>query len=496
MASIASARSDPPRRWSQPALAALAIALVGVFHFSTIRAGHAWGDDFAQYIMHAKNIATGQPYSPTGYLVNPAYEALGPVAYPPVTGLILAPIYARSGLDLRPMKVAMVALLLVALTGVYFLFRSQLSAVLMALLILAIGFNPFVSELKDNVTSDMPFFAICALALATSQWVMRPGRSRRASLGLGALLGLGLYLATGTRSAGIALVAAVPLFALLTRRREAMVAAGVAAIVAGTLMAVQRVLLPFEGAYLTWFRETFTWTAPIAYARAYAGELRVLVSNGYSEPASTLVFFLLLGLGVIGAASSLRRGVGLADVFVVVYGGLILLFEATLRYAWPIVPILFFHAVSGLGAVRDWMPGRWTWAPVTLVATILAASYAGAYSRRSFGPIEDGATQPAFMELSAFIRANTAPGDRFIFRKPRALALYAERSTTPYEPDTDAARLATLAQTAGASYFVAADLDDTQFASERTAIAPIIAAHPERFARVYGNARFTLYRLQ
>jgi hypothetical protein len=100
------------------------------------------------------------------------------------------------------------------------------------------------------------------------------------------------------------------------------------------------------------------------------------------------------------------------------------------------------------------------------------------------------------MELAAFIRTNTRPDDRFIFRKPRALALFAERSTTPYEPATDAASLAALAKAVGASYLVAANLEDEQFASERTVIAPILAAHPERFERVYGNARFTLYRLQ
>jgi hypothetical protein len=495
MASTHSAPSAQPR-WSRPATAAIAIALVGLFHLSTIRDGQGWGDDFAQYIMHAKNIATGQPYSPTGYLVNPAYEALGPVAYPPVTGFILAPAYARSGLDFRPMKVEMVALLLVALAAIYLLFRSGLPPPLMALLLLAIGFNPFISELKDNITSDMAFLAICTLGLAASEWVMRPGRSRQASLTLGVLLGLGLYLATGTRSAGIALVAAVPVYALITRRREAIVAAGAAVAVAGALMAVQRVLLPFEGAYWSWFQETFSWTAPIAYARAYAGELRSLVANGYNAPASTLVFFLLLGLGVVGAASSLRRGIGIADVFLVLYGGMILLFEATLRYALPIVPILLFYAIYGVSTIRAWLPRSLAWAPAVLVATVLAASYAGKYTRMGFGTLEDGATQPAFMELAAFIRTNTRPDDRFIFRKPRALALFAERSTTPYEPATDAASLAALAKAVGASYLVAANLEDEQFASERTVIAPILAAHPERFERVYGNARFTLYRLQ
>jgi hypothetical protein len=73
--------------------------------------------------------------------------------------------------------------------------------------------------------------------------------------------------------------------------------------------------------------------------------------------------------------------------------------------------------------------------------------------------------------------------------------LFAERPTTPYEPETTAATLAALTRTVGASYLVNANLEDEQFASDRTTIARLIAEHPERFTRIFGNARFTLYRL-
>ena len=51
-------------------------------------------------------------------------------------------------------------------------------------------------------------------------------------------------------------------------------------------------------------------------------------------------------------------------------------------------------------------------------------------------------------------------------------------------------------KTVGASYLVAANLDDPEFKIERTTVAPVIAAHPERFEKIFANARFTLYRLR
>lgn len=59
----------------------------------TIRPGQPWGDDFAMYILHAKNIASGKAYTDTGYIPNPGYAVLGPAAYPPLFPLVLSPVY-------------------------------------------------------------------------------------------------------------------------------------------------------------------------------------------------------------------------------------------------------------------------------------------------------------------------------------------------------------------------------------------------------------------
>src|ERR1043166_7636509 len=82
--------------------------VVGVFYLATIRAGHHWGDDFAQYIQQARNIAAGEPNASTGYIYNPHNPVVGPRAYPPGFPLLLAPVVKIFGLDFRPMKVLVI----------------------------------------------------------------------------------------------------------------------------------------------------------------------------------------------------------------------------------------------------------------------------------------------------------------------------------------------------------------------------------------------------
>src|SRR5690242_20031072 len=68
------------------------VTLVMVFQIATIRAGHSWGDDFAQYIQQARNWADGRPFAATGYIHNPDFPAIGPVMYPPLFPMLLAPV--------------------------------------------------------------------------------------------------------------------------------------------------------------------------------------------------------------------------------------------------------------------------------------------------------------------------------------------------------------------------------------------------------------------
>jgi len=64
------------------------IAVVAAVHVAVLRSGHDWGDDFAMYCLHARNLAEGRAYAATGYIYNPSYPQVGPPTYPPIAPLL------------------------------------------------------------------------------------------------------------------------------------------------------------------------------------------------------------------------------------------------------------------------------------------------------------------------------------------------------------------------------------------------------------------------
>jgi hypothetical protein len=53
---------------------------VAIFYLLNLHNGHDWGGEFSMYIHHAQNLASGIPYSQTGYLYNPDTASYGPLA--------------------------------------------------------------------------------------------------------------------------------------------------------------------------------------------------------------------------------------------------------------------------------------------------------------------------------------------------------------------------------------------------------------------------------
>src|SRR5262245_23877625 len=92
-----------PRR-QERLLAAALIAFIIAVQWWALPKGHDWGDDFAMYVSHARNLVEGRDYSDTGYIFNPHYSHVGPRNYPPVTPLLLTLPYAAFGPDLYVMK--------------------------------------------------------------------------------------------------------------------------------------------------------------------------------------------------------------------------------------------------------------------------------------------------------------------------------------------------------------------------------------------------------
>ncbi len=118
------------------------IILVGAFFLMTIRPGQPWGDDFAQYLNHAQNIANFRPYAATGYIYNPKNAVVGPRAYPPLFPAVLAAVTGVWGFNLTAYKCLGVILFLVTMWISDRLFARDMDSRDCWIVLLVFGLSP------------------------------------------------------------------------------------------------------------------------------------------------------------------------------------------------------------------------------------------------------------------------------------------------------------------------------------------------------------------
>ena len=138
-------------------------------------------------------------------------------------------------------------------------------------------------------------------------------------------------------------------------------------------------------------------------------------------------------LALLGLKRVIKDGVTIFEVFFSLY--LIVLFLIPIhdfRYVIPIVPLYFFYASIGATEVKSLLRGHvWQYAPIILAGALIL-SYSSNYTTIDFGPIREGVERKESKELFQYVRTHTQPEDIFIFRKPRALALFTDRKAAVY----------------------------------------------------------------
>jgi len=488
----------PPATWARVYAASLLVA-VGVFHFATVRPGHVWGDDFAMYVHHAKNIVEGRPYADTGYIYNPAVPVYGPRMYPPVFPLLLAPLYKIFGLNLVPMKLEQVVFFLLTLAAVYLFWQHDLGSEYAPAMLAILGFSPVFWTAKDMVLSDLPFlfFFYAAAVLVQRAPRQSPGWWRWA-----VLIGVVLYLAFGTRSAGISLLAGLPLYDVLKHRKITRLTI-VALLVCAGLIALQRYSVGSGvGGYVghgyvgQQIRPTVQTVATnlLAYAR-------VLASFWVAATRGMFSFFVLGTVAMLVAAGLYYRfkqgatqGATIVEAFLVPYLAVILLwpFAAGVRIVFPFIPWMVFLALYGIRCLTANLAPRYSSAAAGGLLLMIAVPYTLVYRAMDFGPIRQDSGLAEFNQLCQAVREDTRADDVLIYFRARALSLYTRRPASTYNYHGTEQELELYAHKIHATHLVTTNAfnDDVGF------LTRYVERNSSRFDLVYRNANFTLYRIR
>lgn len=458
------------------------------FHAATFRPEPWWGDAY-QYLLHAQNLLSGQPYADTGYVPSP-YAYVAPAAYPVGYPLLLAPVLALFGLD--PFAIALLGTLLVLGTAwaAATLARGWLPPPYAIGLALLIAFQPALIALARLPRSDTAFVLFTTLCLLFAERASyRTTRWRRWAL----LAGLALAAAALTRTLGLVLIPAVLAPGLLRSRRvtaPALRAVGVGAALwllvsliplGGPAVVVPDAASGYGGLIQTdLLRDLARIPARVV---AYTRATFPLWEVPGVDPLKHLLFAVALVPVGVGFLHRARRRPGPAEAFVALYGLALLLWASpSARSLYPLYPLYYLYLCIGV-----WRLGRThvsrQWATAALLIAAVALSYGGRYARASSAPPgervddRDRAVYDALREASPEDAIVLTTGD------PRAQVYYTGRAVT--RGPGELAEWRRYADALGATYALVRDGSE---------IGPALLRDP-RHQLVRRDGPLTLYRI-
>jgi hypothetical protein len=484
------------RPWLTMGLLLALLAAIGTVHVVRLQPGHPWGDDFALYVLHARNLAAGIPYAQTGYVYDPHNPLVGPSTYPPISPLLLAPVYARFGLNFVALKGVSVACFLVFLFMLGLGFRRVLTPSMLLALVVSLGLNAFFLRDTNTINSDEPLLAFLYLSLFLIDAAGKAiGGPRRTVLAIA--VGVSAYLAFGARTVGFLLIPAMLLEELFNTRRIRSATLLTVALFAIAAVA-QGLWLHHDRDYLDAF--TASGTSLSRNAAWYAQRAAAFWSNGYCQPAAGLLASCVTLLALVGYRQRWRNKPTVYEIFAPLYLGTILLWPgyAGERYLYPILPLWLFYGLVGLRhpllLARPRLRGL-------LIGGLLAAvsvSYVARYTKADGFSAADAVGRPRAAAMFRFVAEHTQTSDVIVFIKPRAMALLAQRRASAYHEATEDRQLWDYFRSINARYVVAVERDSAMVPAAPAKLLhflrDFVARNRSRFEEVYRNEDFAVYR--
>lgn len=332
---------------------------IGIFQCFMLLPGHPWGDDFALYILQAKNIAGGHLNAPTGFIPNPEAPIYSPGTYPIGFPLLLAPVYAVFGLNFTAFKMTVIICFLLFLLAQIKLLQGKLPPSSIIAVILLQGLSTGTWVIMDNVISDIP--AACIILwtfvyldkwrntqnkfynpvifslLIVLSYLFRP-------TGLLVFVCWAAYQVKAKQFSKSSLLITTLLIIIILSAITFITPASSGGYIGLVLSSIQDTSIP--GLLQEWTSRGIQYISSIAYL-SYSGD-----NPGINIPTiANVAVHLTLMLAFLGGILSIsaRRQFPEYLIFSVIYCGILIVYPGyqTLRYLFPILPLYFYFAAVG-----------------------------------------------------------------------------------------------------------------------------------------------------
>jgi len=412
------------------------LLIVGAFSIFTLNSSHPWGDDFAMYLIHAENIATGKPYTETGFIYNELAPTYAPQSYPPGFPLLLAIVQPLFGLDFLAYKIYILFFFLFFLWLVFVWLKDKLDVKYIVGIIILLGFAPFIWQLRDSVLSDMPAATFTLAAIVIYEKAMKSKKWLHFIL-----LAFLIYFTYSIRTIGIVLLPAIFLDAVFNRTQKYL---RVFIILPFFLLFIwaQSKLFQQDDSYFgiliniysqLSLHEVFQMLI-VAIKNYFNAFSDFFIGSYHNILTNSIVFYMGMVLFLIGFLWKTFKAVGLIE-FLFLGSLLIILFWPSyqgLRFFIPLLPMYLYYIVCGINMfksnkIRNIIAGAYIF--------LALASFISFYTNVNFNGDQYGVTDKASSNLLQFIHDSIDDTAIIMAAKPRAICLFTNKKAIVY-PDT------------------------------------------------------------
>lgn len=467
--------------------AAIGIAL-GVFFFYllTLSNGTMWGDDWAMYVNHALNIASGRPYTYPGYIFNPMYPTYAPSAYPAGYPLMLAPAAAIWGLNLTAFKVVNLLCLSVGLYLIWYWLRDRVSPASALLIPLVIGISPYFWFMRDHILSDVPHMTCTVLF-----FVLYDRWKERADWKMAIWLGITLFYVYALRSIGLVLMGAFALHVLIgpaQLRKTGALALGISVLLWG----LHNALVPSDSYYQMIAGQKFRVVDRLydglrPYAQEFGALLRIWEKNDLM--AFSKILAALLPVFMFSGLVSVRRWTML-ETFCATYLLAITFFPGFqgFRYLVGVFPFFLYYVAS---FVENLPVKQLRYALYTLLLVTFFGATFQWYAQNRNEPMMGNIKEENAQNFFAYVRDSIPPDAVLVSDRPRILALYTNHKGTVYPDANHEQEWLQWLDKNNVTYATKAAWDNDK--SDRY-WARYMDANPLRFQKIFDDRGLQVYR--
>jgi len=471
------------------------IGLTLIINLMTLQDGHNWGDDFAQYIINARNIIDGKPFT-SGVMLDKT------VIYPPGLPLMLAPVLKIFGLNFKALKILNIVSWYLSILFLYTLFlRGQgRRFALMAAVFLAC--SSFFFVYKQNVLSDIPFFLFFCSSLYTfDRWKDDCPYTQKRLFFAGFLISISAAL--WLRSAGVVMFAASLFYFIFILRDKKATIATVTIFMINELLLFswmgwqpgflvsaghnpQEFLKSILEHFVTVFEGLWYFFCPSQtfFSNCFFNGIDPIV-----RLTAPFVYLMMCWSFIRGL---LKKDISYLECFSFFYISMLIFWSgygapyfAVTRLVFPLIPFAFIGVLRALALMKKFKLDLDGLIRVSFLLLVLI-NITNVAIERNFN--DDVFVLPVNSELINWMKLHLKLNDHFMFCKPRALALFTDRvGAAPWVIPEQKLHFLQRINDLGISYVVALKDNDPDGLKVRLGINP-------RFKLVWENKGYEIFK--